>query len=266
MSLGGRDLRETDAAMAVTTCMGDAVAEMGCFYLTEKSSWAYRSASNVRGLGDGSSTEGRGKERDLQPQLLQLHPARGGPSSMPSLSPSSPRSRCSPSSSMSSSDSCWPACREETACAGGGPGLHCAAAHCQTARLTAGPASELPPGLCFGACSSKQTGCRDPQVWNLLWRGADPDRQRAQGEATATMGLEGDSWVTASPQKAKSRTTAGQLPPSKRERLRWVEPMWLSVDLGAAWENRRRALAQGEWAGDGHERALHEFAWRSLRR
>lgn len=196
---------------------------------------------------------------------------------MPPLSPSSPRSRCAPSSSMSSSDSCWPACREETACAGGGPGLRCAAAHCQTARLTAGPASVLPPGAVFrGLLLQTDRLQGPPKVRSLLWRGAKPNRQRAQGKATAMMGLGGGSWVkpkswvTASPQKAKSKTTAGQLPPSKRERLRWVEPMWLSVDLGAAWENRRRAaLARGEWAGDGHEtpgEPCISLSWRSLRR
>lgn len=65
-SLGVKDLRdaqrETDAVMAM--CMGDAVEEMGCFYLTERNSWAYRSASNIRSPGDGPSTEGGGKKQD----------------------------------------------------------------------------------------------------------------------------------------------------------------------------------------------------------
>lgn len=75
-------------------------------------------------------------------------------------------------------------------------------------------------------------------------------------------------------QTAPKQQRAGPLlascPPGKRERLRWVEPMWLSVDLSAAWEKgRRAALAQGEWAGDGQE-ALGEpctrLPWRSFRR
>lgn len=212
-SLGVKDLRdaqrETDAVMAM--CMGNAVEEMGCFYLTERNSWAYRNASNIRSPGDGPSTEGGGKKQDHQPQPLQLYLVWGGPSSMPPLSPSSPRSHCTPSSSVSSSDSCWPACWEETACAGGGPGLRCAAAHCQTAGLAAGPAPVLPPGAVFWGLLLQTDELQGPPRSGVSSGGELTPTGRAQGKTTAVMGLGGGSWVK-QPQKLGHRQ-----PPNSKE-------------------------------------------------
>lgn len=212
-SLGVKDLRdaqrETDAVMAM--CMGNAVEEMGCFYLTERNSGAYRNASNIRSPGDGPSTEGGGKKQDHQPQPLQLYLVWGGPSSMPPLSPSSPRSHCTPSSSVSSSDSCWPACWEETACAGGGPGLRCAAAHCQTAGLAAGPAPVLPPGAVFWGLLLQTDELQGPPRSGVSSGGELTPTGRAQGKATAVMGLGEGSWVK-QPQKLGHRQ-----PPNSKE-------------------------------------------------
>lgn len=132
--------------------------------------------------GEGLETaQALRRRRGAGPSALAPPPALGGTGSThppaPALCPCGPalprRLPALPAPLVSSSDSCWPACREETACIGVGPGLRLCCSSLPDCRASgrSRPGALPSRGLRFGARCSAQTGWWEPkgfktcQVW-----------------------------------------------------------------------------------------------------